>query len=76
MSTSVSVMRHVNTMRRLLREHFFRTNTSRYVRSNVSFILLCIYQLFGREEISGLLVLWLTGSSMKYLFFQLRFCCN
>ena len=46
MSTSVSVMRSGNTMRRFLREHFFRTSTSRYVTGHVSFILLRIHHVY------------------------------
>ena len=47
MSTSVSVMKAGNIVRRFFREKFFRTSTSRYVRSHVSLILLCIYHAYG-----------------------------
>ena len=65
MSTTVSVMRPGNTLRRFLREHFFRTSTSRYVRRNGSFILLHIYHLRGREN--KWIVYTLAKSPMKYL---------
>ena len=65
MSKSVSVMRPGNTLRRFLREHFFRTSTSRYVRSNVSFILLHICHVYDRQNKQ--IVYTLAARSMRYL---------
>ena len=63
--TSVSVMRPGNTMRRFFRENFFRTSTSRYVKSHVSFILLHICHVYGCGNRG--IVYALAARPMKYL---------
>ena len=66
MSTSVSVMRPGYTMTRLLREHFFRTSTSRYVRSNIFFhTVVCIHHVYGCGN--RWIVYSLAESSMKFV---------
>ena len=50
MSTSVSVVILGNTMRRFFLEHSFKTITTRYVRSNISFIMLHIHHVYGHRN--------------------------
>ena len=64
MSTCVSVMRPGNTMRSFLRVHFFRTITCRYVRGNVSFILLRIRHMCGQGN-KWIVYTW-AANSVKY----------
>ena len=63
MSTSVSVMRPGDTMKRFFREHFFRISTLRYVKSIVIFYtVVSTYTICMVVEMNGL-----AASLMKYL---------
>ena len=65
MSTSVSVMKPGNTMRRCFREDSFSTSTFRYVRSNIFFILFGKRNMYGRGD--KWIVYTLAASPMKHL---------
>ena len=49
----------------IFREHSFRTSASRYVRSNFSFLLLCLRRVYGCGN--KWIVYTLAASTIKYL---------